>query len=153
MNASLFFPTTIQTLDFFHAVEHLGVLARALFGEGEFGKVPGPRDTSAPTLPASSTSPQTGGRLRNGRSTISPPTANALATDYTAKGLRHRQQGHQGGLHGRHLAPHQTAQRVLGDAGAENIPHLRYLLNSPQLQSRLYARRLILATHQSKARR
>ena len=36
-NARLFFPTAIQILDFYHAVEHLGVLARALFGDGEFG--------------------------------------------------------------------------------------------------------------------
>ena len=36
-NARLFFPTAIQILDFYHAVEHLGVLDRALFGEGSFG--------------------------------------------------------------------------------------------------------------------
>ena len=36
-NARLYFPTAVQILDFYHAVEQLGVLARALFGEGEFG--------------------------------------------------------------------------------------------------------------------
>ncbi len=34
-NARIFFPTAIQILDFYHAVEHLGILAMAMLGENE----------------------------------------------------------------------------------------------------------------------
>ena len=86
-SARVYFPAAIQILAPRRRIPRcLGV--RTLFGEGELGKVPGPRDTSAPTLLTSSTrpracSPRSGGRPRNERSTISPPATN-LPPDLTA---------------------------------------------------------------------
>lgn len=92
-NARLFFPSAIQILDFYHAVEHLGVLARALYGEGNsapHSKPSGPPNSKLATCKASSakphdSSPQALNSTNSARkSPTSPPTLSEPATATSA---------------------------------------------------------------------
>lgn len=167
-NARLFFPTAIQILDFYHAVEHLGVLARALFGDGEFGTAQ--QKAWASELKRSDVHGilEQAGRLlavnpdldeqrqETARREIAYFTTHVERTRYGY----FRQQGYFIGsgvieagckaVIGRRL---KQSGMFWGEAGAENILQLRCLLKSPHFQAAWQARRPILATRQAKARR
>jgi hypothetical protein len=166
-NARLFFPTAIQILDFYHAVEHLGALARALFGDGEFGAaqqrvwaselkrsdVQGILDQATRLLAAS---PDIDGqRQETARREIAYFTTHIERTRYGS----FRQQGYFIGsgvieagckaVIGRRL---KQSGMFWGEAGAENILQLRCLLKSPHFQAAWQARRPLNVTRQTKAR-
>ena len=167
-NARLFFPTAIQILDFYHAVEHLGVLARALFGDGEFGTAQ--QKAWASELKRSDVHGilEQAGRLlavnpdldeqrqETARREMAYFTTHIERTRYGY----FRQQGYFIGsgvieagckaVIGRRL---KQSGMFWGEAGAENILQLRCLLKSPHFPAAWQARRPILAARQAKARR
>lgn len=167
-NARLYFPTAIQILDFYHAVEHLGVLARALFGEGEFGTARqtlwaselkrsdarGILEQAERLLAASPDLDET--RQETVRREIAYFTTHIERTRYGY----FRSQGYFIGsgvieagckaVIGRRL---KQSGMFWGEEGAENILQLRCLLKSPHFEAACQARRPILVTRQAKARR
>lgn len=167
-NARLFFPTAIQILDFYHAVEHLGVLARALFGDGEFGTaqqsiwaselkhsdVQGILEQATRLLAANPDLDEQ--RQENARREIAYFTTHIERTRYGY----FRSQGYFIGsgvieagckaVIGRRL---KQSGMFWGEAGAENILQLRCLLKSPHFQAAWQARRPMIAARQAKARR
>ena len=167
-NARLYFPTAIQILDFYHAVEHLGVLARALFGDGEFGTAQQTiwaselkrsdaqaiLDQANRLLAASSDLDES--RQETARREIAYFTTHIERTRYGY----FRSQGYFIGsgvieagckaVIGRRL---KQSGMFWGEAGAENILQLRCLLKSPHFEAAWQARRPILAARQAKARR
>ena len=167
-NARLFFPTAIQILDFYHAVEHLGVLARALFGDGEFGSAQ--QSLWASELKRSDVQ----GILEQAtRLLAASPDLDAQRRETVQREIAYftthiertrygffRQQGYFIGsgvieagckaVIGRRL---KQSGMFWGEAGAENILQLRCLLKSPHFDAAWQARRPILAARQAKARR
>ncbi|MCU0779403.1 MAG: ISKra4 family transposase [Akkermansiaceae bacterium] len=167
-NARLFFPGAIQILDFYHAVEHLGALARALYGEGAFATarqrawaselkrsdMHGILDQAARLLAANPDLPAQ--RLEDAQREMTYFTTHWERTRY---GL-FRQQGYFIGsgvveagcktVIGRRL---KQSGMFWGHAGAENILQLRCLLKGPHFHAAWQARRPILAARQAKARR
>lgn len=167
-NARLYFPAAVQILDFYHAVEHLGDLARALFGDGEFGTarqtiwaselkatdVQGILDQANRLLAASPDLDETrrGTALRE----IAYFTTHIERTRYGY----FRSQGYFIGsgvieagcktVIGRRL---KQSGMFWSESGAENILQLRCLLKSPHFKAAWQARRPNLATRQAKARR
>ena len=167
-NARLFFPTAIQILDFYHAVEHLGALARAIFGDGDFAAAK-QRDWAStlkrsdmhdilsqaarlleahPDIPAQ--------RIEDAQREIAYFTTHIQRTRYGY----FRQQGYFIGsgvieagcktVIGRRL---KQSGMFWSQAGAENILQLRCLIKSPQFESAWQARRPILQARQAKTRR
>lgn len=166
-NARLFFPDAIQILDFYHAVEHLGVLARALYGEGEFGTAQQAlwaselKDSDVEGILGQATrllaaSPQLDEeRQENARREIAYFTTHIERTRYG----HFRSQGYFIGsgvieagckaVIGRRL---KQSGMFWGLAGAENILQLRCLLKSPHFQAAWLARRPMIIARQAKAR-
>jgi len=166
-NARLYFPTAIQILDFYHAVEHLGVLARALFGDGEFGTaqqsiwaselkrsdVHGILEQATRLLAASPEIDEA--HQENARREIAYFTTHVERTRYGY----FREHGYFIGsgvieagcktVIGRRL---KQSGMFWGETGAENILQLRCLLKSPHFQAAWQARRPILAARQAKDR-
>jgi hypothetical protein len=167
-NARLFFPTAIQILDFYHAVEHLGELARALFGDGEFStaqqtkwaselKQSDVQDILDQAKRLLAATPELNERCQEAaRREIAYFTTHIERTRYGY----FRSQGYFIGsgvieagckaVIGRRL---KQSGMFWGKAGAENILQLRCLLKSPHFESAWQARRPILAVRQTKARR
>lgn len=167
-NARLFFPSAIQILDFYHAVEHLGVLARALFGDGQFGTAQqniwaselkrsdaqGILEQAIRLLAANPNLDEQ--RQETARREIAYFTTHIERTRYGY----FRSQGYFIGsgvieagckaVIGRRL---KQSGMFWGEAGAENILQLRCLLKSPHFHAAWQARRTILAERQAKARR
>jgi len=167
-NARIFFPSAIQILDFYHAVEHLGALARALFGEGDLAtarqrawaselKRSNARAILAraarllaanPAIPAQ--------RIEDAQREIAYFTTHLKRTRYG----HFRRRGFFIGsgvveagcktIIGRRL---KQSGMFWGQAGAENILQLRCLVKSPHFEAAWQARRPILAARQAKARR
>jgi len=167
-NARLYFPGAIQILDFYHAVEHLGHLTRALYGDGEFA-------TAQQTLWASELkrSDATGILEQANRLLEANPDMEETRQETARREIGYftthlertrygyfRSQGYFIGsgvieagcktVIGRRLKQSGMFWR---EAGAENILQLRCLLKSPHLKSAWQARRPIIANHQAKARR
>jgi hypothetical protein len=167
-NARLFFPAAIQILDFYHAAEHLGVLARALFGDGEFG-------TTQQTIWASELkrSDVQGILDQANRLLAATPNINEQRQETARREIAYftthiertrygyfRSQGYFIGsgvieagcktIVGSRL---KQSGMFWGEAGAENILQLRCLLKSPHFEAAWQARRPILAARQAKARR
>lgn len=166
-NARLFFPTAIQILDFYHAVEHLGVLSRALYGDGQFGSeqqklwaselkrsdVQGILGQATRLLEASPEFDES--RQETVRREIAYFTTHIERTRYG----HFRSQGYFIGsgvieagckaVIGRRL---KQSGMFWGEAGAENILQLRCLLKSPHFQAAWQARRPVIAARQAKAR-
>ncbi len=167
-NARLFFPTAIQILDFYHAVEHLGMLARALFGEGEFAKAQ--QSAWASELKRSDAQGILGqaARLLAANPDLDPErqeTAQREIAYFTTHRERtryghFREQGYFIGsgvieagckaVIGRRL---KQPGMFWGESGAENILQLRCLLKSPHFEAAWQARRPLIAARQAKARR
>jgi hypothetical protein len=167
-NARLYFPDAIQILDFYHAVEHLGDLARALFGDGEFGTVQ--QTVWASELKRSdvqgilvqakrllaATPDLSEERRETARREIAYFTTHIERTRYG----HFRSQGYFIGsgvieagckaVIGRRL---KQSGMFWGEEGSENILQLRCLLKSPHLDAAWQARRAILAARQAKVRR
>jgi len=166
-NARLFFPAAIQILDFYHAVEHLGVLARALFGEGSFGVEQQSAwaselkrgDASAiidQTSRLLQTLPDIGmERLEVAQREIAYFITHRERTRYGY----FRSQGYFIGsgvieagcktVIGRRL---KQSGMFWGERGAENILQLRCLLKSPHFEAAWQARHPLLSAQQAKAR-
>ena len=167
-NARLFFPTAIQILDFYHAVQHLGDLARALFGDGEFG-------TAQQTIWASELkrSDVQGILDQANRLLAATPDINEQRQEIARREIAYftthmertrygyfRSQGYFIGsgvieagckvVIGRRL---KQSGMFWGEAGAENILQLRCLLKSPHFDAAWQARRPILKDRQARARR
>jgi hypothetical protein len=158
----------IQTLDFYHAVEHLGALARALFGEGDFATAKqriwaselkrtdmrGILDQAARLLAANPGIPFQ--RLEDAPREIAYFTTHLERTRYGY----FRQQGYFIGngvveagcktVIGRHL---KQSGMFWSESGAENILQLRCLIKSPHFDAAWQARRPILEARQAKRRR
>jgi hypothetical protein len=167
-NARLFFPMAIQILDFYHAVEHLGALARALFGEGDFATAKqrawaselkrsdmrGILDQAARLLAAEPDIPAQ--RLEDAQREITYFTNQLERTRYGY----FRQQGYFIGsgvieagcktVIGRRL---KQSGMFWSESGAENILQLRCLIKSPHFDAAWHARRPILEARQIKKRR
>ena len=167
-NARLFFPTAIQILDFYHAVEHLGVLARALFGEGDFATAQqrawaselkgsdmnGILGQAANLLAAHPEIPAQ--RLEDAQREMAYFTTHLERTRYG----HFRQQGYFIGsgvveagcktVIGRRL---KQSGMFWSETGAENILQLRCLIRSPHFEAAWHARRPILQARHAKARR
>lgn len=167
-NARLFFPTAVQILDFYHAVEHLGALARALYGEGDFATAAQRAwaselkrsdmhailDQAARLLAANPDIPAQ--RLEDAQRETTYFTTHLERTRY---GL-FRQQGYFIGsgvveagcktVIGRRL---KQSGMFWSETGAENILQLRCLIKSPHFDAAWQARRPILHARQAKARR
>jgi hypothetical protein len=167
-NARLFFPTAVQILDFYHAVEHLGALARALYGEGDFATAAQRAwaselkrsdmhailDQAARLLAANPDIPAQ--RLEDAQREMTYFTTHLERTRY---GL-FRQQGYFIGsgvveagcktLIGRRL---KQSGMFWSETGAENILQLRCLIKGPHFDAAWQARRPILHSRQAKARR
>lgn len=167
-NARLFFPTAIQILDFYHAVEHLGALARALFGDGEFATAKqrawaselkrsdmrGILDQSARLLTASPDIPAQ--RLEDAQREIAYFNNQLERTRYGY----FRQQGYFIGsgvieagcktVIGRRL---KQSGMFWSESGAENILQLRCLIKSQHFNAAWQARRPILEARETKKRR
>lgn len=167
-NARIFFPTAIQILDFYHAVEHLGALARALFGEGDFATtkqrawaselkrsdMSGILDQAARLLGADPDIPAQ--RLEDAQREIAYFTTHSERTRYG----HFRQQGYFIGsgvveagcktVIGRRL---KQSGMFWSESGAENILQLRCLIKSPHFDAAWQARRPILEARQTKKRR
>ncbi len=167
-NARIFFPMAIQILDFYHAVEHLGALARALFGEGDFATAKqrawaselkrtdmrGILDQAARLLAASPGIPAE--RLEDAQREIAYFTNHLERTRYGY----FRQQGYFIGsgvveagcktVIGRRL---KQSGMFWSESGADNILQLRCLIKSPHFDAAWQARRPILEARQTKKRR
>ena len=166
-NARLFFPDAIQILDFYHATEHLGLLARALFSDGECSTaqqklwaselkrndVEGILEQASQLLLATPDLDEQ--RKEDARRKIAYFTTHLERTRYGY----FRQQGYFIGsgvieagcktVIGRRL---KQSGMFWGEKGADNILQLRCLLKSPHFEAAWQARRQILATDQAKAR-
>ena len=167
-NARLFFPNAIEILDFYHAIEHLGALARALYGDGEFASaqqknwaselkrsdVQGILEQAERLLSANPNLDEQ--RQESARREIAYFTTHIKRTRYGY----FREQGYFIGsgvieagcktVIGRRL---KQSGMFWGEEGAENILQLRCLLKSPHFKAAWQARRPILAAKQAKARR
>lgn len=167
-NARLYFPSAIQILDFYHAVEHLGVLARALFGTGQFSaaqqsawaselKRSDARGILAQARRLLAANPDLDAeRQETARREIAYFTTHRERTRYGY----FREQGYFIGsgvieagckcVIGGRL---KQSGMFWGQAGAENVLQLRCLLKSPHFEATWQARRALLPARQAKARR
>ncbi len=166
-NARIIFPMAIQILDFYHAVEHLGALARAIFGEGDSATAKqrawaselkrsdmrGILGQAARLLAADPDIPAQ--RLEDARRETAYFTTHLERTRYGY----FRQQGYFIGsgvieagcktVIGRRLKQSGMFWSV---SGAENILQLRCLIKSPHFDAAWQARRPILQARQTKNR-
>ena len=166
-NARLFFPTAIQILDFYHAVEHLGELARALFGEGEFAKAQ--QSAWASELKRADARGILGqaARLLEANPELDPERREAAQREI-AYFTTHRERTRYGDFRergyfigsgvieagckaviGRRL---KQPGMFWGESGAEHILQLRCLIKSPHFEAAWQARRPLIAASQAKAR-
>jgi len=167
-NARLYFPTAIQILDFYHAVEHLGVLVKALYGDGDFSAAQ--QKVWASELKRSDAvgiiaqaqrllenSPDLDQEKQDiARREIAYFTTHAERTRYGY----FRKQGYFIGsgvieagcksVIGQRL---KQSGMFWSGSGAENILSLRCLIKSPHFHAAWQARRPIIAVRQAKARR
>ena len=167
-NARLYFPTAIQILDFYHAVEHLGVLVKALYGDGDFSAAQ--QNVWASELKRSDAAgiiAQAQRLLENSpdldqekqdiaRREIAYFTTRAERTRYGY----FREQGYFIGsgvieagcksVIGQRL---KQSGMFWSGSGAENILSLRCIIKSPHFHAAWQARRPIIAVRQAKARR
>jgi len=167
-NARLYFPTAIQILDFYHAVEHLGELARALYGDSEFAAAQqnlwatelklsdskGILDQAERLLAANPGLEEA--RRETALREIAYFTTHIERTRYGY----FRSQGYFIGsgvieagckaVIGRRL---KQSGMFWGESGAENILQLRCLLKSPHFPAAWQARRPLITARQAKARR
>jgi hypothetical protein len=167
-NARLYFPTAIQILDFYHAVEHLGVLVKTLYGDSEFSTAQ--QSVWASELKRSDALgiiAQAEGLLESlpdldqekqdiVRREIAYFTTHAERTRYGY----FREQGYfigsgviEAGCKSVIGARLKQSGMFWSGSGAENILGLRCLIKSPHFQAAWQARRPIIAARQSKARR
>lgn len=167
-NARIYFPSAIQILDFYHAVEHLGLLAMALLGANEraasqqrawASKL---KDSDATgviqqALRMIDANPQLGAEsLEAARREIAYFTTHAERTRYGY----FREQGYFIGsgvieagcktVVGRRL---KQSGMFWGLSGAENILQMRCIIKGQHFDAAWQARRPLLADRQRKARR
>lgn len=167
-NARIFFPAAIQILDFYHAVEHLGILAKALFGEND--RAANQQRAWASELKRADATgvigealrlldanpPPDDQRLEIARREIAYFTTHAERTRYG----HFRQQGYFIGsgvveagcksVIGRRL---KQSGMFWSLSGAENILQMRCLIKSPHFDAAWQARRPLLVARQAKKRR
>jgi hypothetical protein len=167
-NARLFFPTAIQILDFYHAVEHLGVLVKALYGDGAFSAAQ--QDIWASELKRSDAR----GIIAQAEALLeSMPDLEEEKQDIVRREIAYftthaartrygyfREQGYFIGsgvieagcksIIGRRL---KQSGMFWSGSGAENILSLRCLIKSQHFENAWQARHQIIAARQSKARR
>lgn len=167
-NARIFFPTAIQILDFYHAVEHLGALARAIFSDGQF---------------AAAQQRAWASELKRTDVTGILAQASNLLDNHPALDAQHREDAQREiGYFTTHLertrygffraqgffigsgVVEAGCKSVIGrrlkqsgmfwsESGAENILQLRCLIKGPHFDAAWQARRPILAADQAKKRR
>jgi hypothetical protein len=167
-NARLFFPTAIQILDFYHAVEHLGALARALFGEGDFAAAQ--QRAWASELKRGDA---TGILAQAARLLAGHPSLDAGRREDAQREIAyfttHRERTRYGHFRARGFfigsgVVEAGCKTVIGrrlkqsgmfwsEAGAEHILQLRCLIKGPHFDAAWQARRPIIAANQAKARR
>jgi hypothetical protein len=167
-NARIFFPGSIQILDFYHAVEHLGLLAMALLGENEDAArqqrawASELKDTDASGLIQQAlrmleANPQLEGeRFEVARREIAYFTTHAERTRYGY----FRQQGYFIGSGVVEAGCKSVIGRRLKQSGmfwslpgAENILQMRCIIKGKHFEAAWQARRPLLAARQRKARR
>ena len=167
-NARLFFPNAIQILDFYHAVEHLGVLVRALYGDGSLGASRQREWASELKRGDASGIIVRATRLLEGLPDIDPErqeTARREIAYFTTHAERtrygyFREQGYFIGsgvieagcksVIGRRL---KQSGMFWSGTGAENILGLRCLVKGPHFNAAWQSRRPLIVARQAKARR